>query len=94
MEDEFDWDDENLSHIARHKVTRTEAEEVFFRDPVIVSAYVKDGEERFWAHGITAGGHYLTVAYMERNERVRPITAYDMDQKDKKKYGPHINQQI
>jgi uncharacterized DUF497 family protein len=52
-----------------------EVEEVFDLDPdpVIVPAYTQDGENRFRAHGITARGRYLTVAYMERAERIRPL---------------------
>jgi uncharacterized DUF497 family protein len=89
----FDWDEHNIAHIARHDVTRPEVEEVFRRDPVIVLAYTQDGENRFRAHGTTARGRYLTVAYVERCERIRPITAYDMTRKDKKLYAPQIHEQ-
>ncbi len=30
----FDWDEANLEHIARHGVSREEAEQVILNDPV------------------------------------------------------------
>ena len=31
---EFDWDEANVSHVARHKVSPEEAEQVILNDPV------------------------------------------------------------
>jgi len=89
----FDWDEENIAHIARHGVTVREVEEVFLGNPVIELAYIVDGEERFRAQGITNWGRYLTVAYADRNEKVRPITAWDMTRKDRRIYAPQIHDQ-
>jgi hypothetical protein len=33
---EFDWDDANIGHLARHNVRPEEAEQVIFNNPVIL----------------------------------------------------------
>jgi len=43
----FVWDAENLSHIARHKISQVEAEEVIQNDPLDLERQILDGEERF-----------------------------------------------
>jgi uncharacterized DUF497 family protein len=44
------------------------------------------GEERFLAYGITDRGRYIKVSFTERsNERIRPITAFDMARKEIKR---------
>jgi uncharacterized DUF497 family protein len=90
----FDWDEGNLNHIARHGVTSAEVEQVFNWGtlPFVRFTHIQDGEERFQAFGITAHGRYLTVAYIERNGLIRPISARDMDRKEKKAYGPKIHE--
>ena len=35
IELEFDWDEANIGHMARHSVIPEEAEQVIFNDPVI-----------------------------------------------------------
>jgi hypothetical protein len=47
----FDWDEANLAHIARHKVTPEEVEQVFANDPMDLSAEVVNGEERYTSVG-------------------------------------------
>jgi uncharacterized protein len=87
---EFDWDEDNINHIARHNVTPQEIEELFERNPVEFPDNPVDGEERFLAYGITAQGRLLTVAYTERDGKVRPITAWDMTRQERKDYGTEI----
>jgi uncharacterized DUF497 family protein len=82
----FNWDAENVDHIARHDVTPQEIEEVFNDDPEYALNYTKDGEERFQAFGVTVQGRYLTVAYTEREAMIRPITVWDMNRKERKNY--------
>jgi len=44
----FDWDKENIGHIAKHQVTPDEAEEVILNDPLDVSFDPEmNGEERW-----------------------------------------------
>jgi uncharacterized DUF497 family protein len=82
----FEWNEENIAHIARHGVRPSEVEEVFSLDPEFRHFYTHASEERYRAYGFTARGRYLTIAYTERNEKVRPITAWDMTRKEKKLY--------
>jgi uncharacterized DUF497 family protein len=89
MADEFDWDEANISHVARHDVMPAEIEEVFGR-PHGFDIDECDYEERFRIYGITAQGRYLTVVYTERNGRMRPITAWDMTQEEMEQYADDI----
>jgi len=82
----FDWDEENIAHIARHNVTVKEVEEVLDSDPEYFFVFTQDGEKRYLALGVTKQGRLLTVAYTERADRLRPITAWAMTRKEKRFY--------
>jgi uncharacterized protein len=43
---EFDWDEANIGHLARHSVLPEEAEQVILNDPVDVGMEIVEGEER------------------------------------------------
>ena len=49
----FVWDAENLSHIARHKISQEEAEQVIQNDPLDLERQILNGEERFLHLGET-----------------------------------------
>jgi uncharacterized DUF497 family protein len=90
----FNWDEENIKHVGDHDVTPQEVEEVFNGDPEYAYRYTKNGEERFLAFGVTARGRYLTIGYIERDELIRAITAWDMTRKERKFYdAKKIDQQ-
>jgi uncharacterized DUF497 family protein len=77
QDDEFAWDDDKAArNAARHGVTFEHARRVF-ADPFSV-AMVDDredyGEERFVTVGMVTGT-LLFVAYTERGERIRIISA-------------------
>ena len=74
---EFDWDDANRDHLARHRVTPQEAEQAIL-DPraILLEIEVSGGEERGKAVGMTAQGRILAVVFGLRGEVIRPITAY------------------
>ncbi len=59
---EFDWDEGNIGHIARHLVTPEEAEQAIRNDPVDLGAQTVEGEERFLSLGITSRARLLVVA--------------------------------
>jgi uncharacterized DUF497 family protein len=86
----FDWDEQNVAHIARHDVTPQEIEELFGRDPVLGEDESTGDELRFRAYGITAAGRLLTVPFTVRAGMVRPITAWEMSRKEKKLYAQEI----
>jgi uncharacterized DUF497 family protein len=74
--DGFDWDDANLGHIARHGVSRDEAEQVVLNDPVDGGQQMQDGEERFLQIGVTDTLRVLVVVTTWRGDLVRVVTAY------------------
>lgn len=64
MADRFDWDEANISHIARHGVESYEIEQVFENDPEDEYTHTTDdGEDRYFAQGFTNAGRELGVAY-------------------------------
>jgi uncharacterized DUF497 family protein len=86
---EFDWDEGNLTHIARHGVTRDEAEQVVLRDPLDIElqvAELAEPEERLLQVGQTARGRILQLLTTWRNGKVRVISAWDDVPKQLKDY--------
>jgi hypothetical protein len=53
----YHWDEGNLAHIAVHRVTREEVEQVLANDPLYIETRIVDGEERdlHWAKRTRAG---------------------------------------
>lgn len=72
----FDWDEENRKHIARHRVTPAEAEQVVLNDPIDISVQASDGEERIVQIGATDKARILLVVTTWREGMIRVITAY------------------
>ena len=85
------WDDWNEEHIARHGVEVEEVEEVLagmFALPFIQRA--RQGTYR--ALGQAADGRYLAIFFAVRSPgRVYPITARDMDMKERRTYQRQRN---
>jgi hypothetical protein len=73
----FDWNEANIGHIARHKVTPEEAEQVLTNDPLELEPQLVDDEMRFPSVGITDRGRWLFVVATVRDEKIRIATAYD-----------------
>lgn len=80
---DFEWDEYNIAHIARHNVFPDEAEQVF-------ESYCytrKTFENKYLAWGQASSGRYLFVVYSKKSaNRIRIITARDMDKRDEKFY--------
>jgi len=72
----FDWDAENILHIAEHDVTPAEAEQVIDSNPVYLDYSIQSGEVRHREIGETAAGRILLAISIIRNDRIRVITAY------------------
>ncbi|MEF2279897.1 BrnT family toxin [Deinococcus sp. YIM 134068] len=78
---EFDWDDANEGHIARHGIDPEEAEEAA-TDPrrVAAPAYrVQGGERRQAVTGKTDGGRLLTVVLTRRGDLCRAAGLPEVD---------------
>jgi uncharacterized DUF497 family protein len=73
---EFEWDDANISHIARHGILPYEAEEVVTGKPIELGAGFEKGEFRITQIGETAAGRVVTVVLTERNSKIRVVTSY------------------
>ena len=81
---EFDWDDDNIEHIARHQVSPDEVEDVAFDD----EPWIRRGKKGTrYMLGFTISGRYLFVVYVLKRKGVaRAVTAMDMDNKTRKLY--------
>jgi hypothetical protein len=73
---QFEWNDANTDHIARHGVAPAEAEEVIAGDPIVLQVQFRNGERRVLCAGRTAKGRALAVVYTFRQARVRVVTAF------------------
>lgn len=74
---EFDWDEANIGHLARHKVLPEEVEQVILSDPLDVGMEIVEREERYLNLGATAHGRVLLVVTTWREDRVRVVTAFE-----------------
>lgn len=74
---EFEWDEENIRHIAEHNVTQDEVE--FALNAFTLDLGYQDWheEERFAEVGVTAHGRYLIVVTTWRGTRLRVVTAFN-----------------
>lgn len=73
----FDWDQANIRHLRRHKVSTSEFEEALLNDAIELEYEDEDGEPRFKSLGRTNDGRILVLVWTIRSERVRAITAYN-----------------
>jgi len=83
---EFDWDGENTRHMAVHKVTPAEFEQVLNNDPLDLDCEWIDNEERYRSVGLTSRGRLLSVAWTVRDGKIRPVTAFPATVPDKKAF--------
>ncbi len=72
----FEWNYDNLLHIAKHGVSASEAEEVILNDPIELRFEIRNGEERHSQVGETVGGRVLVVVVTWRGHDIRVVTAY------------------
>ena len=74
---EFDWDDANRDHLARHRVTPEEAEQAILDShAILLEIESAGGEERAKAVGMTSRGRVLAAVFALRGETIPVITAY------------------
>ena len=85
----FQWDSANSDkNWIRHKVSRTECEEVFTNSPLLISEDSKHShsEPRNKALGKTNAERKLFIAFTERQELLRVISARDMSKREREIY--------
>ena len=85
----FEWDDKKAtSNLARHSVSFTEAETVFYdpRSLTIPDPDHSDDEKRFIDIGVSDRGRILIVVYTERRTNIRLISARKATRAERKIY--------
>ena len=85
----FEWDKWNIDkNFKKHNVTNIEAEEIFTNRPLKIFDDTKHSllEKRFIAHGITHKKRKLTVIFTLRNQKIRIVSARDMNKKEVSRY--------
>lgn len=84
-----EWDETKAArNFVKHGVSFEEAKTVF-DDPLYVDFYDPDhsyGEHRFILLGQSTQGRLLFVSYMERNDRIRLISAREATTSERKAY--------
>jgi uncharacterized DUF497 family protein len=83
----FDWDEGNLlKNWEKHRVSASECEQVFFSRPLVAGldrGHSKT-EDRFHALGVTDAGRRLFIVFTVRNNKIRVISARDMNRRERK----------
>lgn len=83
----FDWDEANLTKLAKHGVSQEEAEDIFYGRPMIdEGAYEKKNEKRYRCLGITTSGRYLSAFFTLRRSLIRNISVRPMSRKERSFY--------
>ena len=85
----FDWDEGNLNkNWIKHQVSNAECEEMLFNMPLLVADDRKhsQSEERYYALGKTNEGRELFIVFTLRNQKIRVISARDMNKKEREYY--------
>ena len=89
----FDWDKGNIKkNWERHRVTHIECEEIFFNRPFMVKEDEPHSgvEDRYYVLGNTDNGRYLFVVFTIRHNKIRIISARDMNKKERRLYNEQI----
>ncbi len=73
------WDAGNIDHIARHNILPEEVEQVLENDPLDITRYLRNREERLNQVGETDAGRVLVVVTTQRGEDTRVVTAHPAD---------------
>jgi uncharacterized DUF497 family protein len=76
---EFDWDEHNERHLAKHKISRSDAEDVLSGNHLLLEYQMEGGEPRWIAMGATRSGRILNIVFAVRGEAMRPITGWVAD---------------
>jgi uncharacterized DUF497 family protein len=82
----FDWDQNNLKKLRAHRVEMEEVEQALSREPLLIYEQDANGEARYVYYGETEGSRLLAIVLTERDDKIRVITAYDLDAGQKRDY--------
>jgi uncharacterized DUF497 family protein len=82
----FEWDRNNLRKRRAHRIEPEEAEQALGNDPVLFYEQNVEQETRFLYYSETDAGRLMAVVVTERGEKLRVVTAYDLDAGQKRDY--------
>ncbi|MGP8245887.1 MAG: BrnT family toxin [Bryobacteraceae bacterium] len=82
----FDWDENNLRKIRAHRIKRLEVEQGLSNAPILIYEQDVQGEVRYVYYCETDAGRLMAAIVTERGERIRVVTAYELDAGQKKDY--------
>lgn len=86
---EFEWDKGNLGKNKKHVVNDQEAEETFFDENKVTFTDIihsTESEERLRIIGKTKKGRLLFIVFTKREEKIRIISARDVNRKEVQLY--------
>ena len=86
----FQWDDGNSEkNWISHQVTKSECEQIFFNQPLIIGNDEKHSkvEKRYYVLGQTDSDRQLYIVCTARQNLVRVISARDMSKKEREVYN-------
>lgn len=89
----FDWDKGNSQkNWIKHKVSQVECEQIFFNKPIILADDLKHSqiEKRWFVLGKTDLDRLLFVVFAIRKNKIRIISARNMNKKERKIYSEQI----
>jgi uncharacterized DUF497 family protein len=84
---QFEWDEHNIAHIARHDVLPYEVEEALTQIPEFLYEEVRNGEPRSVHLGETNAGRVLFIVATSRLEKIRVVTAMAAKRKYREWYA-------
>ncbi len=85
----FEWDEGNADkNWVLHRVSRTECEQTFFNEPLVVANDEKHSsdEKRYYLLGQTDSGRLLFIVFTMRKNLIRVISARDQHKKEREIY--------
>jgi len=86
----FQWDRGNIDkNLIKHNIEKWECEQIFFNRPLIVLDDPKHSvaEKRWAAFGKTDTERFLIVIYTKRHNKIRVISARDMNKRERMFYN-------
>jgi uncharacterized DUF497 family protein len=82
----FEWDRNNLRKIRAHGIEPEEAEQSLANNPILFYEQSVDREIRFLYYSETGAGRLVAIVVTEREEKLRVVTAYDLDAGQRRDY--------
>ena len=86
----FDWDKQNASHLARHQISPSEAEQVILNRPLEIGTELRNREERIAHLGETDLGRVLMIVSTTLADgKIRIVTAWPAKERLRRYFKSH-----